>query len=482
MNMQGASQNDRFMHMETRGIAFIPDSKRNSTPFSVGTVFFGTQLTYGTLVVGALPVAFGLGFWASISTILLGTLLGTIIFAAMVPIGSRTGTNGTVSSGAFFGIRGRYIGSMITQIVDLGYFAMSFWISAPPLTEAAHRLIGTSTGTTPTVIALIFATTCTIALAVLGHATIVAYEKLTAVAGVIAIALLVIYAGVNVGSQPHAAMHYALGSFWPTWTMALTAQIANAVSFGPFASDYSRYVPSTAKPWALFGWAAAGMFFGNMVALIGGAFIGIAVADPNELIHGMIGFLPLWLLVPVTVLSFIANTANASMVVYNGILDLHAMLWRLKWVQVAGVFSAIGIGLACLGIVMADFTDRIDALCSIVTILVTPWMLINIIGFLQQRGRFNTHDLQDFTHRAEGNIYWYAHGFSPRALAAWAISTFIGMLFCNTHLFAGPLARLAGGADLSFISSATAGALLYLALGRTVARGAVGKESLTNLS
>ncbi len=482
MTMDGANDTDRFMRMETRGIAFIPDSKRNSSPFSVGTVFFGTQLTYGTLVVGALPVAFGLGFWASISTILLGTLLGTIIFAAMVPIGARTGTNGTVSSGAFFGIRGRYIGSMITQIVDLGYFAMSFWISAPPLTEAAHRLIGTSTGTIPTVIALVFATTCTIALAVLGHATIVAYEKLTAVAGVIAIALLVIYAGVNFGSQLHAAVPYALGSFWPTWTMALTAQIANAVSFGPFASDYSRYVPSTARPWALFFWAAAGMFFGNMVALIGGAFIGIAVANPNELIHGMIAFVPLWLLVPVTVLSFIANTANASMVVYNGILDLHAMLWRLKWVQVAGVFSATGIGLACLGIVMADFTDRIDALCSIVTILVTPWMLINIIGYLQQRGRFRTQDLQDFTHGVDSNIYWYAHGFSPRALTAWAISTLIGMLFCNTHLFAGPLARLAGGADFSFISSATAGALLYLALGGPEARGTVGKESLTNLS
>jgi len=290
------------------------------------------------------------------------------------------------------------------------------------------------------------------------------------VAGVIAIALLVLYAGLNYGTQHHAAVPYALGGFWPTWTMALTAQIANAVSFGPFASDYSRYVPSTASARSLFLWSGAGMFLGNMIALIGGAFIGIAVSDPNDLIHGMIGFLPLAVVLPVTVLSFIANTANASMVVYNGILDLHAMLWRLKWVQVAGVFSALGIGIACLGIVMADFTDRIDALCSIVTILVTPWMMINIIGFLQQRGRFDPLQLQDFTHRIPGNIYWYRHGFSPRALIAWAISTIIGMLFCNTHLFAGPLARLAGGADLSFISSAAAGALLYTAVGWAAAQ------------
>jgi len=80
---------------------------------------------------------------------------------------------------------------------------------------------------------------------------------------------------------------------------------------------------------------------------------------------------------------------------------------------------------------------------------------------------FNPLHLQDFAHRIARNLYWYRHGFSPRALIAWAVSTIIGMLFCNTHLFAGPLARLAGGADLSFISSAAAGALLYLALGRT---------------
>jgi purine-cytosine permease-like protein len=97
--------------------------------------------------------------------------------------------------------------------------------------------------------------------------------------------------------------------------------------------------------------------------------------------------------------------------------------------------------------------------------------MINIIGYLEQRGRFNTADLQDFNHRDPGNIYWYWHGYSLRAVIAWAISTGIGMLFSNTHLFVGPLARLAGGVDLSFVSSAILGGILYIALGqlRTVA-------------
>jgi purine-cytosine permease-like protein len=462
---------DRVGHIETRGIDFIPDQDRHSRPASVAMVFFASQLNFGTMIVGALPVAFGLSFWASFTSIVAGTVLGGAGFAGMVLIGSRTGTNGTVSSGAFFGIRGRFIGTLITEIIDIGYFALGFWVGPQPLVEAAHRLFGTATGGLAFVIALIISVGGMLAVALLGHATIVAYEKLTIFTGITTIAVLLLFAAINLGNQHHVAPHYALGGFWPSWTMALTAQIANAISYGPFASDYARYVPSTTQARPLFLWAFGGMFVGAIVALGGGSVVGLAVADPENLIHGMIWLLPAWLVIPVILLAFVANTANGAMVAYNGVLNLHAMLWRLTWLQVAGIFAVLGSAIGCAGLMVAGFNDRIDAVCSVVTILVTPWVMINIIGYLEQRGRFNTADLQDFNHRDPGNIYWYWHGYSLRAVIAWAISTAIGMLFSNTHLFVGPLARLAGGVDLSFVSSAILGGILYIALGqlRTVA-------------
>jgi purine-cytosine permease-like protein len=461
-----SGDSDRIGHIETRGIDFIPDHDRHSRPASVAIVFFASQLNFGTMVVGALPVAFGLGFWASFASIVVGTVLGGAGFAGMVLIGSRTGTNGTVSSGAFFGIRGRFIGTVITEIIDIGYFALGFWVGPQPLVEAAHRLFGTATTGSAFVIALIISTGGMLGVALLGHATIVAYEKLTIFTGVASIAVLLLCAGANLGSQHHIAPHYALGTFWPTWTMALTAQIANAISYGPFASDYARYVPSTTRAPGLFLWAFGGMFGGAIIALGVGSIIGLAVADPENLIHGMIWLLPAWLVFPVILLSFVANTANGAMVAYNGVLNLHAMLWRLKWLHVAGIFAVLGSSIGCAGLLVAGFNDRIDAVCSVVTILVTPWVMINIIGYLEHRGRFHTANLQDFTHRVSGNSYWYSYGYSLRAVIAWAISTAIGMLFSNTHLFVGPLAKLAGGADLSFISSALLGGILYVALGQ----------------
>ncbi len=463
--MTGAEKLDRIGHIETRGIDFIPDQDRHSRPSAVAIVFFASQLNFGTLVVGALPVAFGLGLMASFSSIVLGTILGGAGFAGMVLIGSRTGTNGTVSSGAFFGIRGRFIGTLITEIIDIGYFALGFWVGPLPLVEAAHRLFNTPTTGVPFAIALIISTGGMLAVALLGHATIVAYEKLTIFTGVTSIAAMLIFAAFGLAGHHHAAPHYALGTFWPTWTMALTSQIANAISYGPFASDYARYVPSTAPPRTLFLWAFGGMFAGAIIALGGGSIIAMAVSDPENLIHGVIWLLPAWLVLPVILLSFIANTANGAMVAYNGVLNLHAMLWRLTWAQVAGIFAVLGSGIGCAGLIIAGFNDRVDAVCSLVTILVTPWVMINIIGYLERRGRFNTTHLQDFTHQDSGNIYWYKQGYSRRAVIAWAISTAIGMLFSNTHIFVGPLATLAGGADLSFVSSAVMGGLIYSLLG-----------------
>ena len=99
-------------------------------------------MTYGSVAIGALPVAFGLGWFSSFLAILVGTLIGSLFVALMALMGPKSGTNGTVTSSAFFGLRGRYIGSFITQIIDLGFFAMILWVSAPPLVQARARAPG----------------------------------------------------------------------------------------------------------------------------------------------------------------------------------------------------------------------------------------------------------------------------------------------------------------------------------------------------
>ena len=458
--------------IETRGIDFIPENERHSQPRELGWVFFGTQITYGSLVVGALPVAFGLNWWHAFTAIVVGTVLGSLAVGGMAMLGPRTGTNGTVSSAAFFGIRGRYVGSFVTQAIDLGYFALQLWVSVPPVLQAGNMLFGwPTTGPILTVGIILLAVVIT-AVGIYGHATIVAYEKFTAVASMVCLAVLV-YFTLTHWNPPQTPPKLQLGGFWATWALAATTQLSNAISFAPFAGDYARYSPSSSRPRAMFNWSMLGMVAGGVVALTCGEVIALGVQDAYAVTGAMMLNVPLLLLVPVALLGLVGNLSNGGMIVYNGMLDLHAILWRMRRSQVGLIFGAVGIAVGYVGLVVYSLADLIVALCSIVTILVTPWIMINIIGWFQHRGRFSPRDLQAFAGHADRGIYWYSGGVNGGAVLAWALGVVVGLLFCTTSVFTGPLVALAHGVDVSFISSALVASAIYLAVGRVSAAPAV---------
>jgi purine-cytosine permease-like protein len=211
------------------------------------------------------------------------------------------------------------------------------------------------------------------------------------------------------------------------------------------------------------------MIAGCTVGLVCGEIIGFGVENADSAVNAMVLNIPLPFMAPVLLLGFIGNVSNGGILVYNGVLDLHAILWRLKRSQVGIIFGVIGLVVGYLGLVVFNLVDSILALCSIVTVLVTPWVTINIIGWYQHRGEFRPYDLQAFAHHTDRGIYWYTNGFNIGAVLAWIIGVAVGLLFTNTNIFTGPLANVADGVDLSFISSAIVGSVIYLIVGRVSA-------------
>ncbi len=450
--------------IEKRGIEFIPEAERRSKPRDLGFVFFGTQLTYGSLFVGALPIAFGLDWFGALTAIIVGTLLGAAAVGAMAVMGPKAGTTSTVTSVAFFGLRGRYVGSFITQVIDLGYFALVLWLTAPPLVQAGHLVFGLPEGRTALTAVLLVLALLVLGLGIFGHASVVASEKFTSYGNAAALALLVLFGISHVHGAPDPKLFpLVLKSWWPSWILAVTVMIANAISYAPYAGDYARYLPTRTSGTAAFWWPFGGMMLGCLLGCTCGTLIGLSVQNPNEVVAQMFGFVPHLLVLPIALIGLIGNASNGGMVVYNGMLDLQAALWRLTRLQVGFIFSAIGIVVGYVGLIAFNLTTSIVALCSIVTVLVTPWVLINVIGYFRHGRRLRARDLQEFGGAGRG-IYWYTNGFSIPAVVAWLVSITVGMLFSDTALFAGPLARLAQGVDLSFLSAAIVASALYLVL------------------
>src|ERR1700712_4678540 len=98
---------DVFGRIESRGIDTIPDVERTSKPSSLFAVFFGPQFGLGNMLFGALPIAFGLGWWSAVTAIVVGVTIGSLVFLTISPLSPLTGTNTQVSSGIAFGVRGR---------------------------------------------------------------------------------------------------------------------------------------------------------------------------------------------------------------------------------------------------------------------------------------------------------------------------------------------------------------------------------------
>lgn len=456
---------DEVGKVETRGIDYIPPAERHSNPRNLAWVMCAPEFAFGIMVFGSLPLAFGLGWWASFWAITLGIGVGSLIFGPMGLIGPKTGTNNCVSSGAYFGILGRFIGSAITLFVGLGFFAILVWTGGQAVIACLHRLAGTGTSN----LALGLSMTCvcllSFVLAVYGHASLVrALKWITVTSG-----LVIVIAVIALAGKFHdvSGAHYVLGSFWPTWVLAFATSASVPISWGPFINDYGRYVPESASRASIFFYASGGMFVGCWISLIAGAFVTTTAlaATSSSFVFGLYGVSPTWLIVLMTLtVGGTANMGNAAMGVYNAGLDMHAVIWRVTRAQMTLVLSAVGLGVALIGVIVFNAIDSIEAFVTVMLVTLTPWMFINIVGHFLRGGDYDVYALQAFTNSKEvrGSRYWYAGGFNPRAVAAWAIATGFGLLFVSTSIITGPLVSSVGGITLSFVASGVVGIVLYL--------------------
>ena len=60
---------DTVGKIETHGVDYIPESDRHSSPRNIFYILIGANLTFGLIVLGWLPLSFGLGWWAAFSSI-----------------------------------------------------------------------------------------------------------------------------------------------------------------------------------------------------------------------------------------------------------------------------------------------------------------------------------------------------------------------------------------------------------------------------
>ena len=454
---------DAAAHVELHGVDIIPSSERRSTPREVFYVFLGSQMCFGIIVIGALPIIFGLSFLASIAAITLGLALGSVLFGLLAMFGAKTGTNGPVASGAHFGVRGKSIGTVLGVLVTLGFYALTVWTGGEAVTAAATRLLGWEA--TPN---LLFAGAgiigfLTVAAAIFGHSLIVKTETFVsyAIGAILLLSVIVMLPNFDAGYGGTGT--YALGSFWPTWFLASSICAALPISYSTILNDYTRYLPENTNTARATMAAGGGMFIGCWVAFAFAAFVTTLFKSADEsFVPALMNIVPTWLVILFAFVGVVGSQPQGSLCLYSGGLGMQGLAPKSNRVIWTIIQSGAGIALVWAGIYMANMTDMLIAFLTLIECAVSPWLAINVVGFFYvTRGAYQpSHLMINNSH----SRYWYSHGWNAIAVIAWIAGTIAGLLFVQTEVFSGPLGDLTGGTNSAWLIAGVVGSFVYGAL------------------
>lgn len=449
------------------GIAPVPEDQRVLGAAEFRWIWPSAQFSFGTVVLGALPITFGLGWWDSVTAVAAGVAVGTALLAPLARFGVRTAMNDPMSSGAHFGVRGRIVGSVITVVTALGFFAIAVWTGGTAVMVAGHRLLSTPTGPGALTAAMLVTAGAVAVVAVRGHAALVRTYRVTALAGGAVLAGLVLVlaprfdAGYGGGTP-------VLGSGLHTWLLAATASASVPLSYATFQGDYTRYMRAGTPMKAVVRHSAAAMFLSSLAALLTGAYVTTLFTDPGvPWLQGLTDAVPGWFATVVVLFGFAGTLPQGALCLYAAGLSANSVFWRSSRAVVTSVVAVLALVVLYLGAVVYEAMDAMSAFVTLLLTAVAPWAAVLTVGYRLHRGRYAPEELRTFASEdGQQGRYWYVRGVNPRALAAFAAGAVTGLLWVNNPLYTGPLTGLTDGVDLSLPVSFAVAAAVYALLCR----------------
>lgn len=435
---------DRPASVERLGVEHVPEEERHGRTRRVFTIWFAANLTVADYVVGVLcPLVFGLNLSTAIPVLLLGNVLGGALLGLTAAMGPRLGFPQMFSSRASFGIRGNYILGALNWLSTAGWFAINTIIAAEAvavLAPSANFYL---------VVALLVVAQASIA--VFGHDLIQLFE------GVMSVVLGVLFAFIFVLTLPHLGAAFAFvppGSTGVISLGAVGAGLASSFSYlmswSPYASDYSRYLPSHTSESRVAVYALVGGAAASFAVEVLGAAVGSLTVSTNYLgaLSTFAGFYG-----PLAMATFILGAVAAnSLNIYSNSLSLLVLDIKAKRWETVVVGAAVGLAIATVA--GANFSTFFENFLLALDYWITPWLAIVLVDYYVG-ARVTVGDIL-------GAPLW-----NHRSLAIYGLAILVSVPFMVPATTLPPpvgvLSGVFGGADFSyFISFGVAGALTYL--------------------
>jgi NCS1 family nucleobase:cation symporter-1 len=364
------------MSVEPGGAEFIPLNERHGRPLQLFWTWTSPNMEFATIFVGVLAVAeFGLGFWAAVLALALGSAIGGITQGILSLRGPKYGVPQMVLSRLGFGYWGNILPAGLNAVTaGIGWFAVNSVSGALALNVLTHL---------PQVLCLLIIVAVQVVVAFFGYNLVHVFERYAF--PVLAIIFVIAAIVILTKAHPGASHHTSHGAFLLTFG----ASFGYAVGWNPYASDYTRYFKPDTPRAPIAWWSGTGLFVSCAVLEIVGAAVATSVSANNALAGpgGMTGLLAKPL-ADLTLLAIALGAVSANVLnIYSGALSFTAIGIKLplalRRAIVALGFGAIGFFLAWSA--LSDAGSKYENFLLIIAYWIAPWLAVYFCDLLLRR-------------------------------------------------------------------------------------------------
>ncbi|RFU19402.1 purine-cytosine permease family protein [Geodermatophilus marinus] len=452
---------NRAFAVEQHGIDHIPETSRNATPREIFSTWFGANVIFTYIVIGAIVGSLGMPLWQSLGVVVLGNLLYVLVGLTSIA-GPRAGTAMLTVSRSAFGIVGNRLPSVLSWLTTIGWTTVNMVIGTLSLVTLAD-LAGLGSGTAVKVLALVLVTGVTVAITVLGHATILVVNTVLSFAlgiGTAVLGVLVVGEAVRNGADSGGEATFG------TWLIAFAVVAAAPMSYVNTGADYSRYLPVGTPARTITLVTASGSFIpATLIGAVG--VVAASVTDMTDPIAGLQGIVPEVLLVVYLAVVVGGTITNNFLNTYSSGMSLLAVGVSTTRTRATMLNISLALAVTCYVVFFRDFSEFLIAFLTLMIVWSSAWCGVFLADMALRRSRYDVDGLQ----QTSGGPYWYRSGWNVPATAWFLVGALTSALFATSTIWTGSLTAWVDGGDLSIPAGLLVAGLGYYLHAR--ARGLV---------
>ncbi|WP_250523489.1 MULTISPECIES: cytosine permease [unclassified Caballeronia] len=456
--------------IEGRSIDYIPESERHGKLSSQGPFWFLGNFHFLTISLGFVGPSMGLSAWWTTLSGALGIMFGTIFMAFHGSQGPEMGLPQMIQSRAQFGYRGVVLALMATIFVFVGLNVVTVTLITDGMGSVFH-FDKVSVGC-----AVIGAGAL---LAIFGHDLMHRAFKWAL------LATLPLYTFVTIAlmsriEQSHAVPNVTLGFKWIAFATQFAIAASYNISYAPFVSDYSRYLPKNTSSAKLI----VAVFLG--ASLSGAWMIGVGAWLAQQLKTEDV-LLALYLIgtasmpglgsmfVVLAVVGFIPvialNSYSAMLTLLTGI-DSFRKLTPTPRARVTAIIAISAVALVCALSIDGKGIAILNVFMTVLLYFLVPWTAVNLVDYFFVR---KGHYAISHFFMPDG-IYgtWQFRGIAAYLAGFTAMIPFFYVFdsSSNKAVFVGPLASKLEGVDIAWLIGLVVSGIVYYILSRSLDLGA----------